>query len=312
MKFLDLAFKVLSEGKKPMSASEIWEYASGKGYVSQLETQGRTPAFTLSARLYASANDSGNGKFAFVGLRPKRFYLPGITPSNTLKVTSAEGPELDGQKLVSSYKEKDLHCVLAYFIRNQLDAFPKTINHNSSKKREFGEWIHPDMVACYFPRHHWKTNVYELSQLVGDVQLGFYSFEIKQKLSFSNLRESFFQAVSNSSWADEGFLVTAEISVDIDFLQELSRLSRAFGIGVILLDPSDPDDSEVLYESQRKEAIEWDTVNKLSTINPDFGEFIERVKKDVTSKEIREEWYDKLLEADEIVKKFKNWGKAKR
>jgi hypothetical protein len=33
---------------------------------------------------------------------------------------------------------------------------------------------------------------------------------MKKELNFSNLRESYFQAVSNSSWANEGYLVTAE------------------------------------------------------------------------------------------------------
>src|SRR5690606_28107148 len=111
-----------------------------------------------------------------------------------------------------SYKERDLHALLAYFIRTRFDAFPKTINHSTSKKKEFGEWTHPDMVACHFPRPHWKTDVYELSSLLGDVQLAFLSFELKLRLSFANLRESFFQAVSNSSWAHEGYLVAANIN----------------------------------------------------------------------------------------------------
>ena len=214
---------VLSEVKKPMSASQIWAFANEKGYVNQLDTKGKTPEYTLSARLYSAVGDIHNKRFASVGQRPKLFYLPEITPKDTLDGISVETISSEDALAYSNFKEKDLHCVLAYFIKNHLDAFPKTINHTISKKREYGEWTHPDMVACYFPRNHWKTNVYELSQLVGDVQLEFYSFEIKQQLSFSNLRESFFQAVSNSSWAHEGYLVTAEIDVDLEFLNELSR-----------------------------------------------------------------------------------------
>ena len=54
-----------------------------------------------------------------------------------------------------------------------------------------------------------------------------------------NYRESFFQAVSNSSWANEGYLVAAEIIQDDELLSELECLSIAFGI--IQLDITDID-----------------------------------------------------------------------
>jgi uncharacterized protein len=311
MKFLEMAYLVLTESKEPMSASEIWNFAKEKGYTSQLKTKGSTPEFTLSSRLYSSVGDPQNGKFGAVGERPKRFYIIGQTPQASLiKSITEETTNTTAVSNIVLFKERDLHCVLTYFIRTFMDAFPKTINHSTSKRKEFGEWVHPDMVACYYPRHHWKTNMYELSELLGDAQLGFYSFEIKQTLSFANLRESFFQAVSNSSWAHEGYLVTAGISMDHDFYQELIRLSGAFGIGIILLDLEDPDNCEILFDAEQKDHIDWDTVHKLCSMNKDFEDFVERVKKDVKSKEIREHWYDELLDADIIIKKFAQSSKT--
>lgn len=302
MKFLELAYKVLVENKKPMSASEIWDDAEAKGYLKELETIGTTPKATLAARLYTAANDKKNNNFDFVGERPKRFFVPAITPDHTKKVEQLLVEDVI--QPYSLYKEKDLHCVLTYFIRTRFDAFPKTISHSKSKRKEYGEWTHPDMVACYFPRLHWRTDVHELSQMLGDVQLVLLSFEIKQRLSFSNLRESFFQAVSNSSWAHEGYLVAAEINEDLDFIQELERLSRAFGIGVIKLNIHNPDESEIVLHADENDFIDWETVNKLAAMNTDFGEFLKRVKNDVHAKEVREEWYDELLEFEEIVKKL--------
>src|SRR5688572_20734108 len=118
---------------KPMSASEIWTYASEKGYTNQLETSGRTPDFTLSARLYSAVKDSSNKNFAAIGARPKRFYLPGVTPKASLQVD--ETIEVEKEALREEeikYNEKDLHQVLAYFIYTRFDAFPKTINHSKS------------------------------------------------------------------------------------------------------------------------------------------------------------------------------------
>ena len=65
-------------------------------------------------------------------------------------------------------------------------------------------------------------------------------WSLKKRLSFSNLREAFFQAVSNSSWANEGYLVAADISTDEDFQAELHRLSASFGIAIIQLDIEQP------------------------------------------------------------------------
>ena len=70
----------------------------------------------------------------------------------------------------------------------------------------------------------------------GNASIKIYSFELKRKVMLSNLREVFFQTVSNSSWANESYLVTAELSNDEDLMIELKRLSTSFGIGVIKLD----------------------------------------------------------------------------
>ena len=58
---------------------------------------------------------------------------------------------------------------------------------------------------------------------------------MKLLLNRSNVRESFFQAVSNSSWANFGYLVAAEV-VGADTLKELRMLYAAHGIGLIQLD----------------------------------------------------------------------------
>ena len=50
----------------------------------------------------------------------------------------------------------------------------------------------------YYP--DWREEVLNLNQTTGGIAVKLYSFEIKKELSFSNLREAFFQAVSNSSW----------------------------------------------------------------------------------------------------------------
>lgn len=124
-------------------------------------------------------------------------------------------------------------------------------------------------------------------------------------MNFGNLRESFFQTVSNSSWANEGYLVAADISRDEEFLTELQRLCSSFGIGVIALDLDDPDATEILYPAKYREYLDWDTMNKLA-MNADFREFLARIKKDIAGKEFRTELYDKVYEREQLIKSLKN------
>jgi len=158
------------------------------------------------------------------------------------------------------------------------------------------------LVGCYFPFRDWDSEVVEVSTIMGNTAVKLYSFELKRELSITNLREAFFQAVSNSSWANEGYLVAAIIDTDDDFMTELKRLSTAFGIGVVQLNIDDPDSTEILLPAKVKEVVDWDTVNKLSGINPDFREFLRRIRIDMTSREVRKELYDPVMEKDDLIK----------
>ncbi len=199
--------------------------------------------------------------------------------------------------------EKDLHPLLAHYAYLFLKAHTKTIQHAKSEKKEYGEWVHPDMIGCYFPIDDWKPEVIELGSVLGNIAVKFFSFEIKRELNFGNLREAFFQTVSNSSWANEGFLAAAEISTNEEFRSELGRLSSSFGIGVIRLNLDDPNSSETIFPARIKDYLDWETINKL-TMNPDFRDFLKRVKTDISSKEVRKEKYDKVFDAGELLKNF--------
>jgi hypothetical protein len=55
------------------------------------------------------------------------------------------------------------------------------------------------------------------------------SYEIKKEINTDyELKKSYFQAVSNSSWANYGYLVALEISDNLK--DEMERLNQSFGI----------------------------------------------------------------------------------
>jgi hypothetical protein len=299
MTFLELAKKVLEEIGKPLSSEEIWKIAQEKGYDKEIGSKGKTPWATLGALLYSSTKkDNPDSPFVRIGVRPTKFYLKGKEPKSLENPTPTEPPITE--KSDFDLLEKHLHGYLTYYAFHYLRCYTKSIAHSKSPKKAFSEWLHPDMVGCdYSPLEDWSREVYELSLATGNITIRLLSFEIKRELNFGNLRESFFQTVSNSSWANESYLVAAEISEENEFRNELSRLSTSFGIGIIKLNIEDPDSSEIVFPAKYRETLDWETINKLA-MNPDLKEFIDRVKIDLSSKKPHKSEYNKVPSIEEL------------
>jgi hypothetical protein len=282
-----------------MVYQEIWGVAQEKGLAAKLETTGKTPWQSLGARLYVEIRDNTDSKIIGVGTRPTRFFLKErqseLPADAAVRIESEERKKPEKR---TAYHERDLHPLLTYFAYSNPSfnrgrpIFTKTILHEKSAKGGYNEWIHPDVVGFYVPLDDWHSNVIELNRLSDNNSLRLFSFEIKKALTKANYRESFFQAVSNSSWAHEGFLVAVDILQDDEFLAELKRLASSFGIGIIQIDPTDIDDSHILYPARPKESLDWDTINKLCEQNSDFDRFLQDVKIDFESKRIHRSEYD--------------------
>gem|GEM_PF-1469222 len=109
----------------------------------------------------------------------------------------------------------------------------------------------------------WHREVRDCVNQYSDKRTKLWSFEAKLLINRSNVRECFFQAVSNSSWANFGYLVAAEIEGQ-DTLKELRMLFAAHGIGLIKLDADNPAESQVLIPARERDEIDWDMANRKS------------------------------------------------
>jgi hypothetical protein len=299
--FLDLAYEVLKGTPNPLTYQEVWEIGKISGLSAKIKTTGKTPWQSLGAQLYVDVRDNPSSKFIKVGKRPARFFLKEREKELADDVVSKiELEETKKPSKKTAYHERDLHPLLAYFAYSNpsfnrgRSILTKTIFHEKSKKTGYSEWTNPDMVGFYLPLEDWRPEVIEFNRLSDNNSLRLFSFELKRVLDKSNYREAFFQAVSNSSWAHEGYLVATEVHQDDDFLGEIERLSASFGIGIIYLDLSDIDASKVLYPSRAKGFLDWETINKLCEQNGDFARFVEDVKIDFESKRIHKAEYDDI------------------
>jgi len=317
--FLNLAEEVLRDAPRPLSNIEIWTEAQNKGLAEKKGTMGRTPAGTLGALLGTDIRQNPNTPFCVISESPRRFFLKArkgeLTPDVINELRAREFAEEEGPPLGASLSvdERDLHPLLAYFMHDsqtfsfwgERQIYTKTIDHTRST-RGLNEWLHPDMVGVYLPFGDMNQKVIDFNKKIGqDSLVRFYSFELKRELTRGNYRQSYFQAVSNSSWANEGYLVAADISEDDALRRELDRLVNAFGIGVICLYPSDFYASEVLFPAKTRPFLDWDTFNKLYEVNEDFSGFIEKVKRDLDGGEIYPQYYDQILEDPTVYIKDK-------
>jgi len=238
----------------------------------------KTPKESVSAQLgsFIRNNDSRvkriKKKKGFV------YYLSKFE-SNLILELEEKKPIVDKK----FYKERDLHQLLSSYLKNQ-ETFVKTIFHEKSSnvKDHHQKWIHPDMVGVNFSNLKNKnakallkaTNQADVYQII--------SYELKKEINNDyELKKCYFQAVSNSSWANYGFLVAFEISNGL--LVEIERLNQSFGIGVIELS-ANPFESKILFPSKYKE-LDFKTIDKLCKINNDFNKFIKQIEKVLTAPE---------------------------
>ncbi len=300
--FLEFARKVLEKSDTPLIYQEIWKKGVELKFSEEIKTSGKTPWQTVGAQLFVEVRDNPNSIFVKVGKRPAKFYLKSRQPSLTDEVIEQLDLEIarPEKKEKVNYHERELHPLLSYFAytNSQFNRgkaiLTKTIFHEKSKKDGLSEWVHPDMVGVYIPVDDWNREVIELNAISNSNAITLYSFELKKKIDRANYREFFFQAVSNSSWANEGYLVAAGISEDDELLNELERLSTSFGIGLIQLDIEDIDSSKVVFHARKRKELDWETMNKLSDMNRDFKKFLQDVKIDFDSKRIHKSEYDPI------------------
>lgn len=177
---------------------------------------------------------------------------------------------------VEMYKERSLHRLLANYLLSK-NILSKTIFHESSNRVDQAQkWVHPDMIGVEFNEFQESATRSLLKAAETKEYISLYSYELKRVIENDHqLKEYFFQALSNSSWANYGYLVAFEISEDV--MEEMERLNRSFGIGVIKLSPYSDDTKELF--SARKNELDYYTIDKLCRINNDFKSFIVKATK---------------------------------
>ncbi len=205
--------------------------------------------------------------------RPREFYY-------TL-LTDEEESDAVNERATDNYLEHDLYRPLAEYLKIELNTYSLRIDEKRSKNSNglgANHWLYPDLVGMETLTGGWHREVLDCVKEYGDVKKKLWSFEVKKLVNRANVREYYFQAVSNSSWANFGYLVAAEISGE-QTLKELRILAGLHGIGVIVLDRENPSESYIAIPAQEKATVDWHTINRIAVENTDFRQYIAEVRK---------------------------------
>jgi hypothetical protein len=172
-----------------------------------------------------------------------------------------------------TYYERDLHKLLSTYLKQQ-EIYSKTIFHEQTNGKDSNQtWTHPDMIGIRFLDLKTEASQKFMKSINRGDTLKLSSYELKREINTdSDLKKAFFQAVSNSSWANYGYLVAFEFGDNLS--EEIERLNQSFGIGVIELN-ANPYRSKVLFPAKYHD-LDFKTIDKLCRMNKEFEKFIEQ------------------------------------
>lgn len=288
MELVELIIDILDKSESPLSQGEILALAEKHPRYNECEKL-HTVEVPLSAvaRCLTKYSSGSNPVFGI--------YDEGKTKKSKKHffLKTKDIPE------ATIIPESSLHPYLVKFAKERFGVYSKTINalKVSKKKDKIGKWTNPDIVGInptILDLNPLFQKEIEKLGLFSTKVMQFYSFELKLKIDKSNFTECYFQAVSNSAWANYGYLVVGDLDIDPVFLSNLTRLNNGYGIGVIKLNLDNPAKSEIVVSAREREVVDINFMNFLADMNLDFYDFIDTAGKIIKNKKIDISKFDEL------------------
>lgn len=213
--------------------------------------------------------------------RPRIYYWeanPELAQQLTEVDDDPDDVNVDTPLTTPGLSEHDLYPLLIEFLNKEHGLYCQRINERKSRNAHGSggnHWLHPDIVALEALDMSWEGAVKDCVRTGNQSAVRLWSFEVKKHLTKGNVRKSFFQAVSNSSWANFGYLVATGLNSDVE--GELQMLASLHGIGVLLLNTESLFDSQILIPARERTTVDWQSANRIVAENSDFHHYIEQV-----------------------------------
>ncbi len=198
--------------------------------------------------------------------RPHRYYYNDCSETKTAS-----------EKRKNKQEELELYPKLAQYC-DSLGIKTLRIDEKTSKKdggKNHNIWLHADIVGYQDLAEKFNDETRECLIEFSSERSYLYAFEVKDGIiKTCDLREYFFQTVSNSSWANYSYLVAEGIEEKAK--EELQLLCSSFNIGYIQLNREFPLDSDIVIQATKTD-LDWRMINRIAEENPDFRKYLKNI-----------------------------------
>jgi len=199
--------------------------------------------------------------------RPRKYY----------STTDENKKHCEYSNKKNNQPEKELYPILAKFC-DSINIKTLRIDEKESKKdkgKNYNKWLHADVVGFKDLISDFNKQTKECLIEYADERSYLYSFEVKDgTIETWNLREYFFQTVSNSSWANYSYLVSEDVNDKA--MDELQLLCSSFNIGYIQLNKEEPQESQIIIKAPKK-TLDWNMINRIANENKDFQKYLDNI-----------------------------------
>ena len=288
---------VLEEQGRPLTAHEIAEHILGKYpgdckdkmmRSERVETREDLVKAIKGEIVSAMSENKAwrrQGWIASEGKNPAKFYLPGgregAFKTDVVKRDKRQAEQSTGAVAAKSRKrkpEESLYPEVLKFLWSKYQIYGMRIEErrsSNSQRAGSNHWLHPDLVGMEVLGKNWRDDISDCVSQYAETKTKLWSYEVKSDIRRSNVRRYFFQTVSNSSWANFGYLVADEI--EDGAMDDLTILSNLHGIGFIKLDAENPGQSQIVLQARERENVDWNTANRIAEENKDFQKYVRNV-----------------------------------
>lgn len=185
--------------------------------------------------------------------------------------------------------ELNYYDAVVAWLRGNVKVESRKLNHVTAKKAIKGSnhWRFPDIVGIR-KRNYLESGILKVADLTGqNYYPEIWSFEVKKELAAGNLREYFFECLSNSGWANRRYVVVAlekgkNISIEDKDISEFRKLSLRYHVGLIQVTTlntkiSEEGSSSILVECPRQD-LDLEIMNDLCVSLPEFKDWLESLE----------------------------------
>jgi len=219
-------------------------------------------------------------------------------------------------------REEKFRAMYIIYLKST-NKFPAPIEHTKAQRDSKGTnvWKYPDVTNIKWSdgiinligdKYILDKNMLQMKSGSGDPLFDVDSSELKVEVNLSNYRKSFYQCVSNSSWANTTHLVVALEVSDQKLVNKLKKLASKHGVSIICFNMSESKFDELpsadvirnlsednqenllnnfcsgiyyIYQYQSVGRLDWDDINDLCSLSAEFSDIIKWISRCLMDKQ---------------------------